>query len=114
MGGAEVSGGLSSRMKGQRGERAVAAILREHGFEAHRGSQSRGGQEEADVVSSLPGYRIEVKWQERLNIWAACQQCDDDIDPADDDTVPLVVFKRNRSRWYACLPLEDFLKGVAS
>lgn len=109
-----MSGGLASRMKGQRGEREIAAILRAHGFDARRGTQTRGGQEEADVVSSLPGYRLEVKRTERLNIWAAIQQCDDDLDPADDDTVPVVVFRRNRSRWYACLPLEDFLKGVAS
>jgi Holliday junction resolvase len=109
-----VSGGLSSRIKGQVGEREVAAILRKHGFEARRGTQSRGGQEEADVVCSLPGYRLEVKRTERLNIWAALRQCDDDIDPADDDTVPVVCFRRNRSKWYAALPLEDFLEGVGS
>jgi Holliday junction resolvase len=109
-----VSGGLTSRMKGQRGEREIAAILRAHGFEARRGTQTRGGTEEPDVVCSLPGYRLEVKRTERLNIWAAIKQCDDDIDPADDDTVPVVVFRRNRSQWYACLPLEDFLKGVGS
>lgn len=104
-----MSGGLTSRVKGQRGEREVSAILRAHGFEARRGTQTRGGKEEPDVVTSLPGYRLEVKRTERLNIWAAIQQCDDDLDPADDDTVPVVVFRRNRSRWYICLPFEDFL-----
>jgi len=107
-----MSSGLTSRMKGQRGEREVASILRRHGFEARRGTQTRGGTEEPDVVCDLPGHHIEVKRQERLNIWAALEQADNDIDPADDDTVPAVVFRRNRSRWYVCLPFEDYLQVV--
>ena len=103
--------GLTARMKGQRGEREVAEILRRFGFEARRGYQARG-EEEPDVVTALPGFRIEVKRQERLNIWQALRQVDDAIDPADDETVPLLVFRRNRSRWYACLPFEDFLRTL--
>lgn len=100
--------GLSSRLKGQRGEREVAEILRKYGFAARRGTQYRG-EEEPDVVAALPGCRIEVKRQERLNIWDALRQVDDAIPADDDETIPLLVFRRNRTRWYACLPLEDLL-----
>lgn len=87
----------------------MAAILRKHGVEARRGEQSRGGDEQPDVVHSIPNARLEVKRTERLQIWAALTQCERDLDPADDDTVPVVVFRRNRSRWYVALPLEDWL-----
>jgi Holliday junction resolvase len=105
-------GGLTSRLKGQRGEREVAEILRRHGFQARRGFQARG-EEEPDVVTALPGFRIEVKRCERLDLWRALRQIDDAIDPEDDVTVPLLVFRRNRSRWYAALPFEDLLDLIA-
>lgn len=107
-----MSGGLTSRRKGAAAEREVAAILRTHGFDARRGTQTRGGTEEPDVVTSLPGYHLEVKRTEKLSIWAAIAQAERDLDPADDVTVPVVVFRRNRSRWMVALPFEDFLALV--
>ncbi len=105
-----MSAGARSRSKGQRGEREVAALLRARGIAAKRGYQSRGGgSEEPDVVCDLPNHRLEVKRQERLNIWAAFAQADDDCDPGDDETVPAVVFRRNRSPWMVCLRFADYL-----
>lgn len=103
----------SSRDKGQRGEREVAAILRARGIDAKRGWQSRGGgKEEPDVVCDWPGWRLEVKRQEKLNIWSAFQQADDDLDPADDETIPAVVFRRNRSPWMIALRFDDLLDAL--
>ena len=108
-----MSGGLARRRKGQVGEREVAAILRARGIDAKRGWQSRGGgKEEPDVVCELPGFRLEVKRTERLELWGAYAQCERDLDPADDDTVPLVVFRRNRSKWMCCLAFEDLLDAL--
>jgi Holliday junction resolvase len=104
-----MSGGLTSRHKGQRGEREVAAILRAHGIEAKRGYQARGGSDEADVEHSIPNVRLEVKRTEKLAIWAALTQAERDLDPADDATCPVVCFRRNHSRWYVALPLEEWL-----
>jgi hypothetical protein len=88
----------------------VAAILRSRGIAAKRGFQSRGGGKvEPDVVCELPRHHLEVKRVERLNIWKAFQQADDDCDPADDWTVPAVVFRRNRSPWMVCLRFSDYL-----
>ena len=56
----------NSRQKGARGERELAAVLREHGFECRRGQQFCGANGDADVVG-LPGIHIECKRVESLN-----------------------------------------------
>jgi hypothetical protein len=50
---------------------------------------------------------IEVKAQEGLNIWSAMKQCEA---YSNDDRVPLLAFKRNRTEMYACLKLSDLLR----
>lgn len=52
----------NSRAKGARGELEVSALIREYGFEARRGQQFSGIGESPDVVHSLEGYHIEVKY----------------------------------------------------
>ena len=97
-----------SRRKGARGELEVAAILRKRGYPARRGFQARGGKEQPDLVT-IPGFHLEVKRVERLNLHAAFRQADDDI-PADDDvTIPAVVHRMSREPWLVTLRFEDFL-----
>ena len=62
-----------SRDKGKRGEREVALILREHGFEARRGQQYCGANGDADVVG-VPGLHIEVKRTEKFRMYEALDQ----------------------------------------
>ena len=50
-------------------------------------------------------FSFEAKAHERLNIWAALAQAEENAG----DHVPCVVFKRNRSKVYAALPLSDLL-----
>jgi hypothetical protein len=57
------------------------------------------------AISKFP-YSIEAKCQEALNIWSAIKQTEENTIKG---TVPLLVFKRNRSDVYCCLKLEDFL-----
>jgi len=52
-------------------------------------------------------YSVECKNTERIQIWDALKQPEDNTKPG---TTPLVVFKRNRSITYAVLPFEEFLK----
>jgi Holliday junction resolvase len=52
-----------SRDKGARGEREVAAILREHGISA-----VRDGRLDSDLRHAIPGVHIEVKRTERLRL----------------------------------------------
>lgn len=100
---------LNSREKGKRGEREAAAFIREHGFEARRGCQFKGGEDSEDVTHSIPGVHLEVKRQEKLQLWAWIAQAQAE---AKEGNVPVVMFKRNRGEWQVCLPAEDFLRLV--
>tara|TARA_Y100000310_G_scaffold129426_1_gene128547 strand:- start:17 stop:352 length:336 start_codon:yes stop_codon:yes gene_type:complete len=50
-------------------------------------------------------YSIECKNQEKLNIWGALEQAEDNKGVSK----PVLIFKRNRSKTYAVLELEDFI-----
>jgi hypothetical protein len=92
------------RDKGKRGEREVAAILRDHGYSGKRGVQYHGGPESPDVIG-LPGIHIEVKRVERLDLKAAYNQSRDDSD----GDIPIVVHRKSREPWMVTLSFEDFL-----
>lgn len=98
--------GNLSREKGKRGEREVAEVLRRHGCPARRGQQYSGTETTADVTG-LPGYHLEVKRTERLDLYGAYEQAVRDAGKSGD--VPLVVHRRNGKPWLAVMALEDFL-----
>ena len=50
-------------------------------------------------------FSVECKNQEKLNIWSSLEQAEDNAT----DYKPLLIFKRNRSKTYVTLSLEDFL-----
>ena len=56
---------------------------------------------------SIP-YSFECKNQERLNIWSSLQQAEDNSN----DRTPVLVFKRNRTKTYVAVEIEDFLKLI--
>ena len=95
-----------SRNKGKRGEREVALILREHGFEARRGQQYCGANGDADVVG-VPGLHIEVKRTEKFRMYEALDQARND---AREDELPVVFTRKNNCDWVACLRLDDFME----
>ena len=65
---------------------------------------------------------IECKNRETINIWEALAQAEDHLKhPKKDEVVswyelgfrvPVVFFRRNRSKTYVTLPAEDFLKLI--
>ena len=96
--------GRAQRRKGGVGEREVAAIFREHGWpEAKRSGDA--GQLDGDLDHTDPFY-VEVRRRERLDIPAWLREIAEEC-PA--DKRPLLVFRRSREGWHACLPLHDFL-----
>ena len=99
--------GKMSRDKGQRGEREVVHFLRDHGFEARRGQQHRGGPGSPDVIHSIPNLHIEVKFTERFSLYPAMDQADED---AGDGEVPVVFHRRNSERWVVIMDASDFLR----
>lgn len=99
--------GKMSRSKGARGEREVANILKELGFEARRGQQFCGANGDADVVG-LPGIHIEVKRTERFNLYDALSQSKSDA--AVRNELPVVFHRRNNCEWVVVQPLVDWIE----
>lgn len=97
--------GKMSRDKGKRGEREVASLFREYGFEARRGVQYHGGPDSPDVVG-VPGLHIEVKRVERLALYDALDQARRDAGPGE---LPVVVHRKNDCRWVVVMGFEDFM-----
>ena len=50
-------------------------------------------------------YSFECKNQERLSIWSALKQAEDNCN----DRTPVLIFKRNRSKVYAVLEFESLI-----
>lgn len=99
---------INSRQKGAAGERELAKILRDHGYEARRGQQFSGVNGDPDVVG-LCGYHVECKRVEKLNLEAAMAQSERD---AREGEVPIVAHRKNRSKWLVTMSLEHFLELI--
>ena len=99
---------MNSKRKGNAGERELASLLKEAGYDARRGLQFQSGQVEADVVG-IPGIHIEVKRVEKLNIHNAMAQS---IRDAKDDEKPVVAHRMNRHPWLVTMLLEDWLEII--
>ena len=101
---------MNVKQKGSAFEREVAAILREHGYDARRGLQYQSGQIEADVVG-MPGFHLECKRVEKLNLHAAMEQSRRDAKPGE---IPVVIHRRSREPAYITLELEKFLGVIGN
>lgn len=95
----------NSRRKGKDGELEWAKFLREHGYDAHRGQQYKGGGDSPDVTG-LPGIHQEVKRVEQFSLYTALDQSKRD---AADAEIPIVIHRRNRKPWVVVMDAEDFL-----
>lgn len=60
------------------------------------------------LAESFLPYDFELKNVEKINIWRALEQAE----KRRDSNSPVVVFRRNRSPMYACMPIEVFLKII--
>lgn len=98
---------MNSRNKGADGERELAKVLREYGFDARRGQQYSGANGDADVVG-LPGVQIECKRVERLNVHKAMEQVRRDAEGT--GRLPAVFHRKNRTGWLVTMDLSDWMK----
>ena len=98
--------GKPSREKGKRGERELAAKLREYGYVCRRGQQYCGTAGDADVVG-LPGIHIECKRVERLNLSDAMSQAAADARPGE---IPAVFSRKNHEPWLVSIPLDRWIE----
>ena len=98
--------GKAQREKGKRGERELAGILRDYGYNCRRGQQYCGTSGDADVIG-LPDVHIEVKRVEDLRLRKALQQASRDARAGE---IPVVMHRRNREPWQVSMYLQNFQK----
>lgn len=98
--------GKRSTRKGSDGERELAVLLRQEGYEIARGGTMSFG--ELPDLYGLPGVHIEVKRVERLNVLEAMQQSIRDSERFKDG-MPTLFHRRNRSPWLVTMRLSDWL-----
>ena len=53
-------------------------------------------------------YSFECKNQEKLNIWSSLEQAEENSG----DYSPILIFKRNRSKTYVTIELDEFIKLI--
>jgi hypothetical protein len=100
---------MNSREKGKRGEREAAAALSGLlGVDVRRSQQYAGGIDSADVVG-VDGLHVEVKHQERMQLYKWMAQA---VGDASDDSVPLVMHRQNRREWLCTVRFIDLLRLV--
>jgi len=98
--------GKSQREKGKRGERELAGLLREYGYDCRRGQQYCGASGDADVVG-LPGIHIECKRVEKLNLLDAVSQA---VRDAVKGLLPAVFHRKDRCEWLVTMRFVDWME----
>lgn len=101
--------GKLSREKGARGEREVVSIARDCGLRAERQAnlQASGQGDHSDVaLLDIPIIHLEVKRDERMSVDAMLRQAERDAGLR----VPVVIWRRNKGRWRADVPLQEYFE----
>ena len=99
--------GWKSARKGADGERELAAILRDHGYDIQRGGSLSFG--EMPDLSGLPGIHIECKRVEALRLSEWMEQARRDAERFGDG-FPAVFYRRSREPWRVVMELPDWLQ----
>lgn len=107
MKGVKDTSGKASQRKGADGERELAAVLREYGYEIKRGGSMSFG-EVPDLVG-LPGVHVEVKRCEQVRLSEWMQQAERDSQHFKDG-LPAVFHRRSREKWRVTMNLADFMR----
>ena len=102
--------GAKSSRKGANGERELAALLRQHGYDVRPGEPLNYGKE-PDIVG-LEDIHIEVKRRETVNLSAALAQAEADAQKFGGG-LPAVFHRANRKPWTVSMPLDAWLQLYA-
>lgn len=98
--------GKASREKGKKGERELANLLKDEGYDCKRGQQFCGINGNADVIG-LNGIHIECKRVEKLNLRKAMKQA---INDSKNEDIPAVFHRTNREDWKVTMLFSDWIK----
>lgn len=106
----------SCKSKGRTFQNIVAAIVRQaFDLPATDVRPAIMGEQGADLKLSAAArkvwpFAVECKKRETLNVWDAMKQAEEHAKR--ENLAPLLVFSRNRSQSYACVPLSTFVELV--
>ena len=96
---------INSRSKGRRGEQEfINTHLRPYWPDACR-NIDQFGNDKRDCLN-VAGTHFQIKRTERLDLWGAISQAENEAAPTD---LPVVAFRRNRSRWYCVLDAAELV-----
>jgi len=99
----------ASRRKGARGElEFIQRHLQPYWPEAGR-NLDQFGADKRDCVR-VGGVHWQIKRTERLDLWGALAQAEREATGAD---LPIVAFRRNRSRWFCAIEAEPLVGLLA-
>ena len=98
---------MNSCRKGADGERELAAMLRDEGYNIERGGTQSYGT--VPDLCGLPGVHIEVKRVEKLNILEAMKQSMRDAERFKDGA-PTLFHRKSRSPWLVTMLFTDWIK----
>ena len=106
----------SGKAKGRRLQNKIRDLLLEHfsdKLEPDDVKVAIMGESGEDIKLSpaarkLIPYSFECKNQEKLNIWSSLEQAEENSG----DYPPVLIFKRNRSKTYVTVELEEFMKLI--
>ena len=106
----------SGKAKGRRLQNKVRDVLIEHFSDKLEPDDIKVaimGESGEDIKLSpaarkLIPYSFECKNQEKLSIWSSLEQAEENSG----DYPPVLIFKRNRSKTYVVVELEEFMKLI--
>lgn len=98
---------MNSCRKGADGERELAAMLRDEGYNIERGGTQSYGT--VPDLSGLPGIHIECKRVERLNVTEAMKQSVRDSERFKDGD-PALFHRKSRSPWLVTMLFSDWIR----
>lgn len=105
----------SAKAKGRRGQTELRVRLLQEFPELEPddikcaiGSENGEDIKLSPAAKKIIPYAFEVKYQEKLSLWKALQQAEDNSNGLD----PVLVFKRNRSKTYVAIDIDTFMKLI--
>lgn len=103
------------KAKGSEFEREVVRVLRDHGHPYAERAYGAGRPEDRGDIDGLPGYCIEVKAAERLDVPGWVREAEKEAKAVGPGVVPVLVAKRRgrpAEEAYAVVRLADFAELV--
>jgi hypothetical protein len=96
---------INSRSKGKRGEQEFINLhLRPYWPDACR-NIDQFGADKRDCLN-VAGCHFQIKRTERFEVWKALAQAEHEAAGTD---LPIVAFRRNRSKWYCVLDAAELV-----